>query len=59
VMMPCHDGTDPWLSVSHPWLQREPGIDERMEHTLYREFGVESSPKALLSPRAWLAATGA
>lgn len=24
---------------------------------LYREFGVESSPKALLSPRAWLAAT--
>lgn len=29
--------------------------DPEME--LYREFGVESSPKSLLSPRAWLAAT--
>ncbi|MEO3759675.1 peroxiredoxin-like family protein [Mycobacterium sp. B14F4] len=26
------------------------------EKNLYREFGVEASPKAVLSPRAWLAA---
>ena len=35
----------PFATIAHP------------DKELYRGFGVEASPKALLSPRAWVAAT--